>query len=177
MNYAIEESIVDAFVSYLGPKLSSASCVAAPSAESREYPLVVCRVAALNTLVPGVSWHDVVKAVIEIGILSETADEIDTAGKVITRARTIHANLRSEVLNALTIKDSAALPDGLAAMAQAQDLPKGLAAHLTAQRIPGVWIQSAQPGTPLATMSVDEEHRCLVTLISVSVIAQAIEIT
>jgi hypothetical protein len=58
----------------------------------------------------------------------------------------------------------------------AQDLPKGLAAELTAQQIPGVWIQSAQPATPLAVMEVDEEHRALVTRITVNVLAMAIEI-
>jgi hypothetical protein len=39
-----------------------------------------------------------------------------------------------------------------------------------------VWITSAQPDTPLAQMDVDADHGVLVTKISISVIAAAIEI-
>ena len=57
-----------------------------------------------------------------------------------------------------------------------EDLPHGLAAELSAMQIPGIVITSAQPDTPLAQMQVDDEHNALVTMVSLVVIAQAIEI-
>lgn len=178
MNYAIEEAVVDAFVAYLKTKVASGATVrAAPSAEALQYPCVVIRVASVRPIAAGVSWADMCKCSVEIGILSEMADEIDETGVVIKQARMRHAEVRASVMNALTIKDNATAPEGLTALASAEDLPAGLAAWLTFQQIPGVWIQSAKPSLdPLATMDVDEEHRCLVTKIQVGVIAQAVEL-
>jgi hypothetical protein len=112
-------------------------------------------------------------------VMSSSAPEVDDSAITIQDARTRHAILRASVLTALSIKDSAAAPEGLQSLAASMgvtNLPTGLAALLCIQRIPGVWITSAQPDTPLAQMDVDADHGVLVTKISISVIAAAIEI-
>jgi len=178
MNYALEEGIVDAFVAYLTGKVTDGAAVyAMPSVESITYPAVVVRVASTAPVIAEISWSDYVRAVIEIGILTEAQDEIDTAGNVVTTARHRNSTLRQSVLTALCVKDSAATPAGLAGKCNAQDLPHGLAGELTAQLIQGVWISSAQPESPLAVMEVDAEKGVLVTKVAIAVLAQAIEIS
>ena len=177
MNYALEESVVDAFVAYLGGKVGGGAKVyAAPATENIQYPAVCVRVAQMGPMNESLSWSDYLAMVVEIAIINETAAEIDEHAVVISKVRMSHALVRQSVISALTVKDSADTPEGLADLCDAQDLPHGLAAQLTAMRIPGVWVSSAQPASPLAVMEVDEEHHALVTKITVNVIAQAIEL-
>jgi hypothetical protein len=177
MNYAIEESVVDAVVAYLSAATTGAAMVmAAPSTQEVKYPAVVVRASELSPLTPGVSWNDQAMMKIEIAIISQAAPEVNDSGVVITSARMNHALVRASVLTGLTIKDSADTPEGLADLFEPEDLPRGLAAELSAMQIPGIVVTSAQPDSPLAQMQVDEEHNALVTVISLNVIAQATEI-
>jgi hypothetical protein len=180
MNIAIEEATVDAFVAYLRGLVTDGAVVRpAPSGDALPDDAVVCRVASLSPLTAAVAWCDAMRMIIEIGILSPSAPQVDESAIKIQDARTRHALIRGSVLTALSIKDSAAAPEGLQSLCASMgvtNIPTGLAAQLCIQRIPGVWITSAQPDTPLALMEVDAEHGVLVTKISISVIAAAIEI-
>lgn len=170
MNYAIEELVVDAMAAYLKAKAQGGIKVyAAPYVKPIQYPAVVVRVADFGPIAEGISWSEQQKCTIEVAVISEFSDKIEDP-------RRAHAAIRASVLNALTVKDDAATPAGLATLCQAQDLPHGLAAELTAMLVPGVWIQLAQPNFPLCTIGEESERRCLVSMITVSVIARGIEI-
>lgn len=177
MNYAMEESVVDAVVAYLSAKAEGAAMVtAAPSTQKLEYPAVVARVSAMSPISPGVSWGEHALLSVEIAIISQAAPTVNDSAIEITSARMTHALVRASVLTALSVKDNADTPEGLADLFEPEDLPHGLAAELSAMQIPGIVITSAQPDTPLAQMQVDDEHNALVTMVSLDVIAQAIEI-
>lgn len=177
MNYAIEESVVDAFVQYLNTVIGSEMTIyAAPTTDKEQYPCVAVRAAEVNPVRAGASWNDSVKVRVELLICTQAADELDTDGKTVTTARMRNAKARMSVLNALTKSDSSTAPDGISALSQAIDRPYGLAAWLSAQQIAGLWVKSAVPDSPLARMDIDAENRLFTTVINVVVIAQAVEV-
>ena len=184
MNYAVEESVVDAMVSYLTSKLGDGMAVfAAPTTDSIKYPCVTVRVKQLNPISSETQqWAACSKPQLELVVFTDALDKVDDVSNITTPCRILHARHRSLVFNALNIPPSVAAPEGIAELAAsygATKVPTGLAAWLDIQRTPGVWITLAVPvkGAPLVTMEVDPQTRTLQATIGVSTVAEAIEIT
>ena len=177
VSYDIEEKVEDAFVQYLSNTVGESadiSIVPAFSTDVIMYPCAVIRAARSEKIDAKGAWNSSRHLAVEIAVLTEAANTVDGLGKVVTTARQRNSDARAAVMNALSISDTATGPAGLADLCDADDLPQGLAAHLSWQQIPGVWIKYAQVGPIERT--VEPDKKCLVSVISVAVIAQAVQV-
>ncbi|MEN6360044.1 MAG: hypothetical protein ABFD59_08310 [Smithella sp.] len=176
MNWDIEERVEDAFVAYLKGKVGGKAQVVPALSARLQFPCVSVLAAETDTVVPGTAWNLPRKLDVKIAVITEMADETDAGGIILTTARERNSVVRSAVMDALMVLDSATAPAGLTGLAKPEDLPTGLAAELCVQGIAGIWIKLAQPKSPLTVRSVDEEHRAMLTTISILVIAQPVEL-
>lgn len=178
MNFDTSDLAVDAMVKYLQKVLPGTIKVyPAPTNVSPEFPCVTVRCASINLITSDIDWSIHSKLSLELRVYTDASDQIDPVSKTaIKTARERNTEARGVVISALSIPYDTSTPPGLADLCEAGSLPHGLGAELSAMRVPGVWILSARPKDPLATMSADDNIKALITEIGVNVIAQAIEI-
>lgn len=169
----IEELVEDSFVAYLKAKCSGAlSVFPGFSSQHLTFPCASVQAGESDHVGGSGLFANPRAIIVTIDIITEAADVLDVAGKVAQTARERNSEVRSDVMNALAVLDSATAPAGLSALCQLEDMPHGLAAELTAMLIPGVWIDSAIVGKITRTV----EKECFVSTISVEVIAQPVAI-
>lgn len=176
--YDIEERIEDAFVGYLSGVVGQSTnmqILPAFSTNVIKYPSCVVSCNEQTELTGSAQWSIPRKCGVNIAVLTEAKNILDTIGNVVFTARQANIVARSAVITALSIDPSDAGPAGLASLCDAIDAPKGLAAYLSFQQVPGIWIKNALLRS--VTRSVDADRHCLVSEINVSVIAQAVELT
>lgn len=177
--YDIEERLEDSFVAYLLSAVSQTTQMAifpAFSTEIIQYPCAVIKANHGLKLDPNGAWSTSRRMEVEIAVITEAANQIDGTGKVVTTARQLNRNARNAIMTALAIEDTDAGPSDLSTVVQADatDMPKGLAAYLVYQKIEGIWIKLAQVQD--VDRSVESDKRCLISMISVAVIAQPVQI-
>jgi hypothetical protein len=177
--FDMEERVEDAFVAYIQSAVSQTTNMkvyAAYTTDAIQYPCVTVNAMEADNITPDADWNVSKLLDVKIAVMTEAKAEVDGLAKVINTPRQLNANARAAVLKALSIASTDTGPSDIASIVQAQpeDMPKGLAAYLVYQKIPGVWIKLARLGRRVRDFEV--EKNCLVTEISVAVIAQPVQI-
>lgn len=151
MKWDLAERTEDAIVAYLKSKVSGDVRVSAAwERDEPQYPACVVHCATEGPVSDDAEWHDARAQAVQVAVISEAAQELDTTGNVIRTVRERNAAVRSDVLNALCLT--------------------GLAALLNAQGVDAIAFDMAQVTT--TERSVDGVH--LVTTINMEVIAEPV---
>jgi len=179
LRYDIEECVEDSFVKYLTSIVSqSVKMKVYPAYDSSviQYPSAVVMAGKAKKIVEDGAWSTSRALDVDIAVIVEAVKIVNDQAQVITGVREQNRDCRNAILTALAIEDTDAGPSDFTSVCQcdSSDQPKGLAAYLTYQRVDGIWIKYAQMQD--AERDVEEEKKCLKTIIRVAVIAQPVQI-
>jgi len=151
MKWQLEELVEDALVSYLRTACGGLRISAAWERDEMQYPACVVHVTGTSPISEQADWHDPRECAVNVAVITEGAHQLDAEGRVFKTARTVNAEARSQVMDALFRSD--------------------LLKNLIAQGAPDVAFSMAQ----FVTTERAVEDRKLVTIISGTVIAEPVE--
>lgn len=176
LRWDLEERLEDAFVSYLNTSAlqsTSIKCFPAFSTSIIEYPCAVVHCGHSEKLSETTEFTVYRRLDVDVAVMTEATSQMDDQGKVLLTARQRNTEARNAVISALGVSDGNP-PPGIADICETEDTPLGLAAWLDIQKIDGLWVTHAHIGA--INRTVDNEHKCLISTISVGVIAQPVQI-
>lgn len=176
LRWDLEERLEDAVVQYLNTSaLQSTSIKVFPAFSTAiiEYPCAVVHCGRSQKLVESGEFTVHRQLDVEVAVMTEASNQMDALGLVTLTARQRNADARNAVINALGVMDDNP-PPGISSLCSPEDVPVGLAAWLDIQKIDGIWVSHAHIGE--ITRSLDTDKKCLVSTISIGVIAQPVKI-
>lgn len=157
MEWDLQERVEDAFVALVATFMDSdMKAYPAFSNEKLQYPCVVINAGDLVPISDESEWYDVLKMEgTTVAVMTEAAPTKDRTGNIVLQPRERNAKARESVLGGLIGRD--------------------LADRLNATQTPGVLFSQAQVSG--VSRDVVDEPRMFITLISLDVIAEPVELS
>jgi len=151
VKWQLEELTEDALVSYLSGACGGMRVSAAWDRDEMQYPACVVHAGTSAPISDMADWHDPRELTVIVAVITEGAHQLDADGNVFKTARTVNAEARSQVMDALFCSD--------------------LLTKLIDQGAPDVAFSMAQ----FSTTERAVEGRNLVTTITGTIIAEPVE--
>lgn len=153
MKWNLKELAEDCVTAYLESKVSGQmKCYSAWDFKEPQFPCVITNGGDLRPVVEEATWHDARRMDMDVAVVTDAANAVDGKGNETISARDAHANAVTLVMDALAVT--------------------GLLALINAEATEGIAFSMAQVSDSVST--VDEEHKKLITTITIETIVEPV---